>query len=99
MAAYLVADVEVRNPDEFRKYSDRVVATVKQYGGRYLIRGGETEVLEGTSKARRITILEFPSVEQLKRWYNSPEYQAIVGFRARSTMSTLLVVSGGVVVQ
>jgi uncharacterized protein (DUF1330 family) len=99
VAAYLVADVEVTNPDEFQKYSDRVVATVKQYGGRYLIRGGQTEVLEGASKARRITILEFPSVDQLKRWYHSPEYQAIVGFRARSTISTLLCVSGGVAVQ
>ena len=96
MAAYLVADIVITNPEEFQKYGDKVVATIRQYGGRYLVRGGQTEILEGTSKAKRVTILEFPSVEQLKKWYNSPEYQAIIGFRARATISNLLIVHGGI---
>jgi uncharacterized protein (DUF1330 family) len=80
MAAYLVADLDITNSDEFQKYVEKVVATVKQYGGRYLIRGGDVQVLEGASKTKRLTILEFPSAEQLKKWYDSPEYQAIIGF-------------------
>lgn len=99
MAVYLIADLEIANPDEFQKYGEKVVMTVKQYGGRYLIRGGDVQVLEGVSKAKRITILEFPSVEQLQKWYNSPEYQAIMGFRHRAAVGTLLIVHRGVSVQ
>jgi uncharacterized protein (DUF1330 family) len=99
MAAYLVADLEINNPDEFQKYSEKVVATVRQYGGKYLIRGGDVQVLEGASKAKRLTILEFPTVEQLKKWYSSPGYQAIIGFRHRAAASNLLIVHGGVLVQ
>jgi uncharacterized protein (DUF1330 family) len=99
MATYLIADLEISNPDEFKKYSEKVVATVKQYGGKYLVRGGDVQILEGASKAKRITILEFPTVEQLKKWYFSPEYQAIIGFRHRAALSNLLIVHGGVLAQ
>ncbi len=99
MAVYLIADLEITNPDEFQKYGEKVVTTVKQYGGRYLIRGGDVQVLEGASKAKRLTILEFPSVEQLKKWYYAPEYQAIIGFRHRAAVSNLLIVHGGVLVR
>ena len=95
MAAYLVADLEITNPDEFQKYGEKVTATIKQYGGTYLIRGGQPDVLEGTWRARRVTILEFPSVEQLKAWYTSPEYQAIIGFRHRGAKCDLVMVHGG----
>lgn len=99
MAAYLVADLEITNPNEFQKYGEKVVAIVKQYGGRYLIRGGDVQVLEGVSKSKRLTILEFPNVEQLKKWYTSPEYQAIIGFRQRAAAGSLLIVSNGAAVQ
>jgi uncharacterized protein (DUF1330 family) len=99
MAAYLVADLEITDPNEFQKYGEKVVATVKEYGGRYLIRGGDVQVLEGISNSKRLTIIEFPNVEQLKKWHTSPEYQAIIGFRQRAATGTLLIVHGGVTVK
>ena len=96
MAVYVVADLEITNPDEFQKYGQRVVEIVKEYGGRYLIRGGEPETLEGNWKPKRLTILEFPTAEHVRTWYNSPEYQAIIGFRHRSCNTNLLLVSGAV---
>ena len=96
MAVYVVADLEIINPNEFQKYGQRVVEIVKQYSGRYLIRGGEAETLEGTWKPKRLTILEFPTAENVRTWYNSPEYQAIIGFRHRSCNTNLILGSGGV---
>lgn len=98
MAAYVVAEVEVHNPDEFEQYSARVVETVERYGGRYLVRGGEAEAFEGTWKPKRLTILEFPTAERLRTWYRSPEYQAIVGFRHRACKTNLVAVSGSAAV-
>jgi uncharacterized protein (DUF1330 family) len=96
MAVYVVADLEITDPDEFQKYGQRVVEVVKQYGGRYLIRGGEAEPLEGNWRPTRLTILEFPTAEHVRTWYNSPEYQAILGFRHRSSHTSLILVGGGV---
>ena len=96
MAVYLVADLNITNPEEFQKYGQRVVDIVKQYGGRYLVRGGESEILEGNWKPKRLTIVEFPTTEHVKRWYESPEYQAIIGFRHRSARDHLTIISGGV---
>lgn len=96
MAVYVVADLNITNPEEFQKYGQRVVDIVRQYGGRYLIRGGDSEILEGNWRPKRLTILEFPTAEHVKKWYESPEYQAIIGFRHRSATGHLTIVSGGV---
>lgn len=93
--AYVVAGLEITNPDEFQKYGKEVAATVKQYGGAYAIRGGEPEKLEGTWNPNRVTILEFPSAERAKAWFQSPEYGAIVSLRRRSAKTDLVLVHGG----
>jgi uncharacterized protein (DUF1330 family) len=94
MACYILADIEVTDPDEYQKYVQQVPATVEQYGGTYLVRGGQPETLEGNWKASRIVILEFPSVEQAKAWYEAPEYSAITGLRQRASTGSLLLVQG-----
>lgn len=94
MAGYIVADIEITDPDEYQTYSKQVAATLERYGGKFLVRGGNPITLEGDWKTRRFVILEFPSVEQAKKWYDSPEYSAIIGIRHRSAISKLLLVQG-----
>lgn len=96
MAAYVIADIRVTDPDDYQHYAQQVKATIEQYGGKYIVAGptGQPETLDGDWQPSRIVVLEFPSVEQAKTWYVSPEYAAIKGIRLRSSTSSLVVVQG-----
>lgn len=94
MAAYVIADIEVTDRDGFAEYQQKVPATIAAYGGRYLVRGGASEVLEGNWTPQRNVVLEFPSMAQLKAWYHSPEYRPLIAIRERTTKSNLIVVEG-----
>lgn len=94
MAAYVIADVEVKDPAAFEEYRKQVPATIEKYGGRYLVRGGATEVLEGEWRPRRLVILEFASVAAARRWYDSEEYRGPKALRRRATVTNLAVVEG-----
>jgi uncharacterized protein (DUF1330 family) len=74
MAAYVIVDLEVTDSEGFREYQKRAGSTIEHYGGKYLVRGGNHETLEGDWHLHRLVILEFPGVEQAKRWYHSEEY-------------------------
>ena len=74
MSAYFIVDLDVTDPVGIEEYRKQVPATIAKYGGRYLVRGGDHETLEGDWRPRRVVLLEFPSVEQAKRWYDSEEY-------------------------
>ena len=89
MPAYLIADIEVLDPQGYTEYVQRVPATVDAYGGRYIARGGETEVIEGAHAPHRLVIIEFPSLQQLKAWWSSPEYTPVRAIRERTARSTL----------
>ena len=94
MAGYIVAEVEITDPDEYEKYAQQTAATLEPYGGKFLVRGGQPETLEGDWKSKRIVIIEFRSVEQARAWYDSPEYSAIIGIRHSSAVSNILIVRG-----
>jgi uncharacterized protein (DUF1330 family) len=94
MAAYVIADIEVIDSAGFAEYQQKVPATIAAYGGRYLVRGGATEVMEGSWTPRRCVVLEFPSMAQLKQWYGSSEYQPLIAIRERTTRSNLVVSEG-----
>lgn len=94
MAAYLIADVEVTDPQGYEEYRQKVPAIIAAHGGRYLVRGGTTEVLEGDWVPRRTVILEFPSREKLQAFYRSPEYQPLIAIRQRASNSRLVAVDG-----
>ncbi len=94
MPAYVIADIEITDPEVYKEYVKLAPATVAQYGGRYLARGGHTEVLEGEWRPRRLVILEFESVEKAKAWVNSPEYAPARALRQRSARSNLVVIEG-----
>ncbi len=94
MTAYVIADIEVLDPAGYEAYRQQVPATIAAYGGRYLARGGATTVLEGGWSPRRCVILEFPSMAQLKAWWDSPEYQPLRAIRERTTRSNLVATEG-----
>ena len=94
MAAYVIADVEVTDPAGYDEYRKGVPATIAAHGGRYLARGGEVQVLEGDWIPRRAVILEFPSLERARAWYDSPEYRPLREMRARASDSRLVIIDG-----
>ena len=86
MKGYVIAIVDVKNAEGYAVYSKQVPATIEKYGGRYLVRGGKTEVREGEWPGPRTVILEFPSLARALEWYDSPEYKPLRPIRqANST--------------
>jgi uncharacterized protein (DUF1330 family) len=94
MAAYIIADVEITDLEEYQRYAKQVPPTLEQYGGKFLVRGGQPETVEGGWNAKRIVIIEFPSIEQAKAWYGSAEYSSIAGIRHHSAVSRIVLVQG-----
>lgn len=94
MPAYCILDVEVRDAETYAMYRSQAGPTVEAAGGRYLVRGGAFAVVEPGWDWHRVVVLEFPSVDAALRWYRSPEYQAVLPLRLRSTRSRMLVVEG-----
>jgi uncharacterized protein (DUF1330 family) len=94
MTAYLIADIEVTDPAGYEEYKKRAPAIIAAHGGRYLARGGSSDVLEGTWQPRRTAIIEFPSLTAIKAFWSSPEYQPVRAIRERCAQSNLVVVEG-----
>ncbi|WP_137895830.1 DUF1330 domain-containing protein [Ramlibacter sp. 2FC] len=94
MPAYVIADVEVVDSSGYEEYRQKVPATIAAYGGRYIARGGATEVLEGAWSPKRCVVLEFPSMAQVRAWWASPEYQPLRAIRERTARSNLVVTEG-----
>ena len=94
MSAYIIAEIDVHDPVEYEEYKKLVPPSIAAYGGRYLARGGKTEVLEGNWNPKRIVILEFESIERAKEWLDCPEYSEAKKIRHRAAISNLIVVEG-----
>jgi uncharacterized protein (DUF1330 family) len=94
MAVYVIADIEVLDRPSFESYRLQVPATIAAHGGRYLARGGATELREGAWSPQRCVILEFPDMERFQAWWDSPEYAPLKALRVRSTRSHLVVTQG-----
>ena len=94
MPAYLVAEVEVNDPAVYETYRAGVLAAARPYGGRYLVRGGKTELLEGAPQPARVVIVEFDSMSQLKMFWNSPQYTPLRRIRESSATSRIFAVEG-----
>lgn len=94
MAAYVLAIVDVKDPVRYEDYRSLVLPTITAFGGRFVARGGRTEVLEGDWPARRLVIVEFPSVDRAKEWWHSPEYSEAKALRQATSDGTLIVIEG-----
>ncbi len=94
MAAYVIVEIEVTDPVGYEEYKKGAHATVVQYGGKYIVRGGAAEVLEGDWQAKRIVILEFESMARAKEWLNCEEYREPRALRHRTAKTNMLLVEG-----
>lgn len=94
MAAYVISEVEARDPSGFETYRSMAAPTIAQYGGRYLVRGGPAELAEGGPQPKTIIIVEFPSMERLRQWYASPEYAEALKVREIALDRRLIFVEG-----
>jgi uncharacterized protein (DUF1330 family) len=94
MPAYVVVEVEVEDPARYETYKRMVPPTLAAYGGRFLVRGGDVETLEGDWSPKRIVIAEFPSVEKAKAWWSSTEYAEAKALRQATAKTQMIVVEG-----
>jgi uncharacterized protein (DUF1330 family) len=94
MPAYFVAEVEVTNPAGYEPYRALAGASIAQYGGRFVARGGKAELIEGEPEPKRIVIFEFADAAAVKRWYHSPEYQKILPGRLENASCRAFIVEG-----
>jgi uncharacterized protein (DUF1330 family) len=94
MSALIIVDIEVTDPGPYEEYKRLASASIAAHGGRYLVRGGASEVLDGDWTPRRLVVLEFDSVEQAKAWRASPEYAEAKKVRERCARSNMVVVEG-----
>jgi len=94
MVAYVLAEVEVTNPEGYKEYTAHVPATIAKYGGRFLARGGENQVLEGDWPQLRRVLIEFPSADAAKRWFASPEYAKPLAMRRANSRGRLILLEG-----
>jgi uncharacterized protein (DUF1330 family) len=94
MSAYLISEVDVRDPAGFEAYRTIAARTIAQYGGRYLVRGGAAEAVEGGPPPKNIIVAEFSSMQALREWYASPEYAEALKFRRTALDRRLIFVEG-----
>jgi uncharacterized protein (DUF1330 family) len=94
MPAYVVVEIAIHDPQTYERYKALAPPTIAAYGGRYLVRGGATEVLEGSWNPPRLAILEFATAERARAWWNSPEYAPAKAMRQASTQTDMILVEG-----
>lgn len=94
MAAYIIAEIEITDPEIYDRYRAQTPDVIAQYGGRFLVRGGRAETLEGDRQPGRLVVLEFPDVAAARLFYDSPEYKAIIGLRQQASTGRLILVEG-----
>jgi len=94
VAAYIVAFIEVTDPERYEQYKKLTPDAIARYGGKFIVRGGKTVTLEGPRENRRVVVLEFPTFEQAKTFYDSPEYRHAKSFRDGAAEASFLLVDG-----
>ncbi len=94
MAAYILGNIEVTDAPLYEQYRQQVPALLARHGGRFKVRGGAAEVLEGDTAARRMVVIEFDDMTSLKAFYTSPEYRQLIALRQRAGHGSLIAVEG-----
>jgi uncharacterized protein (DUF1330 family) len=94
MAAYVVVEISIRDPETYERYKVMAPPSIAQYGGRYIVRGGHTHCLEGSWDAARFVMLEFPTLDAAREWWSSPEYAPAKALRQACSHTDMLLVEG-----
>jgi uncharacterized protein (DUF1330 family) len=92
--AYVIVDMDVTDAEQYESYKALAGPSLEQYGGRYIVRGGAAEVLEGERVPKRVVVVEFPDADAARRWYSSPEYSAARAARAGAATGSFILVEG-----
>jgi uncharacterized protein (DUF1330 family) len=95
MLAYVVVQIAIEDPQAYEQYKVLAPPSIAAYGGRYLVRGGRSELLEGAWQPPRLVILEFPTPAQARAWWSSPEYAPAKALRQRCAQTEMLLIEGG----
>ena len=94
MAAYVIADINVHDPDTYKEYAALVQATLDPFEGHFLVRGGPSETLEGDWHPQRVVVLQFPSAEHARGWYESPDYVKVLAIRHDASTGSVILAHG-----
>lgn len=94
MASYLIVDIDVRDQKEFDRYRELVPPVIAKFGGRYLVKAGKLQPLEGDFGLKRLVIIEFPTMDAAREFYNSAEYAPLLKLRLDSAPSKMVLVDG-----
>jgi uncharacterized protein (DUF1330 family) len=94
MPAYIIVEIEVTDPVGYEEYKKQAAATVEQYGGKYIVRGGACETLEGDWQPNRIVVLQFDNMGAARAWFTSPEYVEPRKQRHRTAKTRMILVEG-----
>jgi uncharacterized protein (DUF1330 family) len=94
MSAYVIAEIEVTDPVAYEEYRRQVPAVVTKFGGRFIVRGGKIDPREGGWTPQRIVVVEFPSMAQAQKWYDSPDYAPLIKLRQKASKGKLILVEG-----
>jgi uncharacterized protein (DUF1330 family) len=94
MSAYVIAEIEVTDPAAYEDYRKQVPAVVTKHGGKFVVRGGRIESMEGGWSPKRIVVLEFPSMDQALKFYRSADYAPLIKLRQKASKGKLIIVEG-----
>lgn len=94
MAAYIIVEIDIHDPTQYEAYKRMTPASIAVYGGRFTVRGGATEMLEGNWNPKRIVVIEFDTADKAKAWWSSPEYAPAKALRQRIATTKMILVEG-----
>ena len=94
MSGYVIANIDVKNPEAYKEYIDKVKPIVEKFAGEYLVRAGEYKVIDGEWKYPRTVVIKFPTYEKALEWYNSEEYKPVKPIRLENTLTNAIIIKG-----
>ncbi|MCK9400430.1 MAG: DUF1330 domain-containing protein [Bacteroidales bacterium] len=94
MSAYVIVEIAVHNPKEYEEYKKLSLPSLKPFNGRFIVRGGKTETLEGDWQPERIVVLEFPDADLAREWWNSDIYAKAKAIRQRTATTKMVLIEG-----
>jgi uncharacterized protein (DUF1330 family) len=94
MPAYIIVQISVRDAKEYEEYKLMTPASLENYGGKFIVRGGQTETLEGSWQPGRLVVLQFPTAQKARDWWNSEEYAPAKKLRQRVASTEMILVQG-----
>ena len=94
MSAYIFAEIDVFDKEQYKAYQEKTPETIKKFGGRFIVRGGNPEILEGQLDSKRMVVIEFQDKKAAQKWYYSEEYQSILTIRQSASKGRMFLLEG-----